>query len=296
MELCIDFGGTEIKLAVTADHRVLASRTAGVRGGAEDLTTAASEAHALLERMGARPDAVGIAVPGVVDPTTGRMIHANAKYDHLRDFDLSAWSRREFGVEATVENDARAALIGETTTGSATARDAVLVTLGTGIGTAAMINGIALRGHSGHAGILGGHVTVDLDGPVCPCGNVGCAEACASAWVLRESTDLSMSNLFATAPDDIERDGIRNRFLHVWGATVVTLVHMYDPAVVILSGGILRAGAAVQEPIEMYVRSHLWPSITVPRFIVPPEPELSVVRGLSVLARSGDTRHTQEEQ
>ncbi|WP_433674552.1 ROK family protein [Microbacterium gorillae] len=297
MELCIDFGGTEIKLAVTVDHRVVASRAAAVRSGAEDLTTAATEARALLARTGARPDAVGIAVPGVVDPATGRMVHANAKYDHLRDFDLSAWSRHEFGVGAAVENDARAALIGETTTGSAAAdRDVVLVTLGTGIGTAAMIDGIALRGQSGHAGILGGHVTVDLNGPVCPCGNIGCAEACASAWVLRESTDLSMRDLFTTAPDDIDRDRIRNRFLHVWGATVVTLVHVYDPAVVVLSGGVLRAGDAVREPLEAYVRSHAWPSIRTPRFVVPSEPELSVVRGLSVLARSRGNRHTQEEQ
>lgn len=306
MELCIDFGGTEIKLAVTDGDRVLASRSAAVHGGAEDLATAASEARSLLAQTGARPDAVGIAVPGVVDPATARMLHANAKYDHLRDYDLSAWSHREFGVGAAVENDARAALIGETSTGSAAGeQDAVLVTLGTGIGTAAMIGGTALRGRTGHAGILGGHVTVDLDGPVCPCGNAGCGEALASAWALRESTGLSMSDLFAapesrqTSPEAVggpDLDGIRTRVLHVWGATVVMLVHMYDPAVVILSGGILRAGDAVRNPIEAYVQAHVWPSITAPRFIVPPEPELSVARGLSALALARDARPLEEEK
>lgn len=314
MELCIDFGGTEIKVAAIVDGRVLASHSTRIHGDESDLDTAASAARTLLETVGRGAEAVGIAVPGVVDPSDRRMLHANAKYDHLRGYDLSGWSRREFGVGAVVENDARAALIGETSTGSAAGeRDAVLVTLGTGIGTAAMIDGVALRGRSGHAGILGGHVTVDLDGPACPCGNVGCGEVIASAWALRASTGLSMRSLFAMPTDTGSRSadatsspaatpaadqlaGIRTRFLHAWGATVVTLVHMYDPVVVILSGGILRAGDAVSEPIEAYVRAHLWPSISAPRFIVPPEPELSVARGLSALALAHDARPHQEEQ
>lgn len=293
MELCIDFGGTEIKLAVIDDARVLASGSIPVQGGAADLAEAAFEARRLLADTGRGADAVGIAVPGVVDPDTGRMLHANAKYDFLRDFDLNGWSLREFELPAAVENDARAALVGETATGSAAGeRDAVLVTLGTGIGTAAMIDGIPLRGRTGHAGILGGHVTVDLDGPVCPCGNIGCGEALASSWALGRG--IEMSEVFAT---DAHAD-IRDSFLHVWGAVVTTLVHSYDPAVVILSGGVLRAGAAVREPIETSVREHLWPSMTAPRFVVPPEPELSVARGLSVLARttSSPATHSQEDQ
>ncbi len=343
MELCIDFGGTEIKLAVIDGHRVLASGGVAVQGGPSDLAAAAVEARRLLEHTGA-PEAVGIAVPGVVEPGTGRMLHANAKYDFLRDLDLSAWSLAEFGVPAAVENDARAALIGETSTGSAAGtRDAVLVTLGTGIGTAVLMGGMPLRGRTGHAGILGGHLTVDLDGPVCPCGNIGCGEALASTWALGASTGDDSS---ATQPEDEaahvggastssatqyqnsatqDQDSatqdrgpatqagrvtmaevfageahreIRERYLRVWGAVVTSLVHSYDPAVVILSGGILRAGDAVSAPIEAYVRAHLWPSLTPPRFVVPPEPELSVARGLSVLARAGHlhTATPQEEQ
>ncbi|MCB8045119.1 ROK family protein [Microbacterium oxydans] len=75
------------------------------------------------------------------------MLHANAKYDFLEDIDLHAWAHTEFDLPSVVENDARAALIGETSSGSAAGeRDAVLVTLGTGIGTAAMIDGSPLRG------------------------------------------------------------------------------------------------------------------------------------------------------
>ena len=69
-------------------------------------------------------------------------------------------------------------------------------------------------------------------------------------------------------------------------------MHSYDPAVVILSGGILRAGDAVRAPIEDFVREHLWPSLTPPRLVVPPEPELSVVRGLSALIHTAHTATT----
>lgn len=291
MELCIDFGGTEIKLAVidggrtgaVDGARVVASDAVPVRGDAGDLAAAAAAARILLERAGANPDAVGIAVPGVVSPSTGRMLHANAKYEFLRELDLAAWAVAQFRAPVAVENDARAALVGETDTGSAAGqRDAVLVTLGTGIGTAAMIDGIPLRGRSGHAGILGGHLTVDLDGPRCPCGNLGCGEALASTRALREiDAGLDMREVFA----DAARPDLRDRFLHVWGAVVTNLVHAYDPSIVILSGGILRAGSAVSAPIEAYAREHLWPSVNPPRFVVPPQPELSVARGLSVLAR-----------
>ncbi|GGD69389.1 ROK family protein [Microbacterium murale] len=293
MELCIDFGGTEIKLAVIDDGALVASENLPVRGDASDLASAVTAARELSARVTGTPTAVGIAVPGVVSPASGRMLHANDKYDFLRDLDLRVWADDEFGLPAVVENDARAALIGETSTGSASGeRDAVLVTLGTGIGTAAMIDGVPLRGITGHAGILGGHVTVDINGPVCPCGNVGCGETLASAWALRERSDrLSVKELFES--DDHAE--IRDSFLRVWGASVVTLIHMYDPSVVILSGGILRAGDAVSAPVEAYVREHLWPSMTPPRFIVPPEPEYSVARGLSTLARSAHPQ-THEDQ
>ncbi|GEK87706.1 ROK family protein [Microbacterium aerolatum] len=299
MELCIDFGGTEIKLAVIDDGGILGTAGVPVSGDARDLIAARTAARELVARTGASPTAVGIAVPGVVDPASGQMLHANDKYDFLRGFDLHTWAREQLGLPAAVENDARAALIGETSTGSAAGeRDAVLVTLGTGIGTAAMIDGVGLRGRTGHAGILGGHVTVDIHGPACPCGNVGCGEALASAWALSSAGQstiregLSVKDLFRS--DD--HTEIREGFLDVWGATVVTLIHMYDPSVVILSGGVLRAGDAVRAPIETYVREHLWSSVTAPRFIVPPEPEYSVARGLSTLARNAPPQTPEEQE
>jgi glucokinase len=288
MELCIDFGGSEIKIGILERGEPL--RTETVPTGKGDLEQARDTAAALLaETTPLGPVTVGIAVPGVVDRIAGRMVKAHDKHPRLDGLDLIAWARASFGLPAVIENDARAALVGETATGSAAGvRDAVLMTLGTGIGTAALIDGTPLRGAHDHAGILGGHLTVDLYGGLCNCGNVGCAESIAGAWALRRDLAIrgdavtDVKALFET--DDDAALTLRERAIRAWGATAVALCHAYDPEVVILSGGILRAGTAVAAPIESYVREHLWTSSHRPAFVVPDRPDLSVLRGLAVLA------------
>jgi glucokinase len=318
VELAIDFGGTEIKVGLarnapatttgpvsadahTADAssiELIDTTTIPVRGDERDLAAAATAVRALLAeaRDSGRTieplEAAGIAVPGVVD-RDGRMLHANAKYDHFRDFDLTKWARVELDVgTVAVENDARAALVGETVAGGAAAgcADVVLVTLGTGIGTAAMVDGRLMRGSHGHAGILGGHVTVDLDAPLCPCGNVGCAESLASTWALQRESGTDASDLRALFAEGVSRtsetSAIAARYLRVWGAALVTLCHMYDPEIIVLSGGVMRAGERVRAPLEEYLHAHLWPSAHRPPLRIPAEPQFSVLRGLARLAHS----------
>jgi glucokinase len=190
MELCIDFGGTELKLGLVDAGEIIDATSVPIAGHDGDLATADSLAHHLLDLHRARRDAVGIEVPGVIDRRRRRLLHANDKYDWLESIDLVAWGVTTFGAPTALENDARAALLGDVTYGDARgARDAVMLILGTGTGTAAMIDGVLLRGAHDHAGILGGHVTVDVDGPTCPCGNVGCSEALASSVQLTEAYD-----------------------------------------------------------------------------------------------------------
>lgn len=290
MELCIDFGGTEIKLGIVDAGTAVDTATVAVGDG--DIARTRAAATELLAAASTVPTAAGIAVPGVVDRAAGRLVKAHDKQPGLAAVDLIGWAKESFGLPAVIENDARAALVGEISTGSASgAKDAVLMTLGTGIGTAAAMDGVLLRGAHDHAGILGGHLTVDLEAGLCNCGNVGCAESIAGAWAIRRDlaargdavTDVK--ELFAAAQaGDGTAIAVRDRAIRAWGATAVSLCHAYDPEVVILSGGILRAGAAVAEPIEAYVKKHLWTSSHRPAFVVPALPDLSVLRGLSVLA------------
>jgi glucokinase len=294
--LCIDFGGTEIKLGLLDDGEIRAATALAPTDSEADL----EHVRRAAKELGGPVDGVGIAVPGVVDHAAGALVAAHDKYGWAHGRDLVAWATDAFAVPAAIENDARAALLGEVAFGAARgARDAVLVTLGTGIGTAAMIGGELVRGRHGHAGILGGHVTVDLDGPACNCGNVGCAEAVASTWALARDAaadpqlaaalsrsgeaSVGLKSLFTNASDPVVAATL-DRYLRAWGAAVVGMCHAYDPDVVVVSGGVLRAADVVMPALTDYVATHLWSSSHRPVLVAAAAPEHSVLLGLSALA------------
>src|SRR6202012_5934197 len=184
--------------------------------------------------------------------------------------DLNGWCRETFGVDLRIENDARMALLGEQYAGTAQdVRDAVMMTLGTGIGGAAMIQGKLLRGAHAQAACLGGHLSVDFRGRVCSCGNFGCAEAEAAGWslpgILRETPGFAASTLAAvphldfyalfTAADegDMVALEVRQRCLAVWAANAVALVHAYDPEVVIIGGGVMERADIIVPFVQEHV-------------------------------------------
>jgi glucokinase len=122
-----------------------------------------------------------------VDSVNKKVLTINDKYGDVISLDLEKWAFEHFGVPLEIENDTRAALLGEWKFGNGRGyNDVVLMTLGTGIGTSAVIEGKILRGRHFQAGILGGHFIVNPKGKLCNCGNVGCAEAEASTWNLEE--------------------------------------------------------------------------------------------------------------
>ncbi len=299
--LAIDLGGTAVKVGVFDGRRLVDSGELPAADGRLVLEHVAVAAEGMLR--GTRPDGVAIAVPGIVDPDARRLVAAHGKYAELHGVDLAAWSATRFGAQAVVENDARAALIGEMTGGSAhDVPDAVLIALGTGIGTAAALDGRLIRGAHGHAGVLSGHVTVDLDGPRCPCGNLGCGEALASTWALGEAVghgtvaigpelarrfgsagELGIRDLVETRLEP-ESAAILERFVRIWGAVIVSQCHAFDPTVVVVTGGVLRSREVVLPAVVDYVHEHLWSSSFRPTFVTPEEPSLSVLRGLAVIA------------
>ena len=305
--LCIDFGGTRIKLGVLDRGRILAATELANTGRASDLEAVVAAASTLSAAPGGH-DGIGIALPGVVDRSRGALVAAHDKYGWATGLDLRDWAQAAFGAPALVENDARAALLGETAFGCAAgATDAVLLTLGTGIGTAAMMNGVLLRGARDHAGILGGHITVDLDGPPCNCGNIGCAEAVASTWALRRDVDADPVLAAALSDDGVPADaadpGLKDlfehasdprvaptvdRYLRAWSAAVVGLCHAYDPSAVIVSGGVMRSAGLVLPRLTDLVHAHLWSSSYRPPLVTPAAPEHSVLLGLSAAVSRKD--------
>jgi glucokinase len=169
------------------------------------------------------------------------------------------------------------ALLGEQYAGAGRGEeDLVMMTLGTGIGTAALVHGRLLRGVHFHAACLGGHFTLSIDGRTCQCGNVGCAESEASGWALPliasewpglEGSSLaglstiSFFDLFAHAKaGDPVAVQIRDHCVNVWAATAVSLVHAYDPTALILGGGVMGSAEQIVPVIQAYVDRHAWSS------------------------------------
>jgi glucokinase len=299
LTLGLDLGGSAVKIAWLRDGAVLSSGSVPNRADRDDLQLVVRRAEKLRPPDTADPLQVGIAVPGVVDPDRTRLLSAHGKYGYLLDVDLAAWSAEAFGVTAVVENDARVALLGEIAHGSAVgARDAVLLVAGTGIGTAAMMDGRLVRGRSGHAGILGGHLAIDRGGVACNCGNLGCAELFGGSWSL--PVGVTMVDVFAggrpggkldSALDPLERERLADRVLQAWSMTAVNLVHAYDPEVVVLSGGAVELAGHRVTRVAAYVESHLWSSTPRPRIVVAEQPALSVVRGLAALTAATAAEH-----
>ena len=164
---CIDFGGSEIKTRHPRSGGAVV-RTATVPAGDGDLERAAPR-----PRPDRRPwppprrRAAGIAVPGVVDRAAGSLVKAHDKHAAPRGPRPHRLGRDRFGAPGR-DRERRPGGAGrrdQLPARAAGARDAVLMTLGTGIGTAAIMDGTLLRGAHDHAGILGGHLTVDIDAP-----------------------------------------------------------------------------------------------------------------------------------
>jgi glucokinase len=222
-------------------------------------------------------DLAGVAVgfAALVDSRTGRVLSTNGKYDDAKDIDLAAWSRDHFGLPLRIENDARMALLGEFYAGAARGfTEIVMMTLGTGIGGVAMIEGKLLRGKHAQAGCLGGHIPAVFNGRACSCGAIGCAEAEASGWslplvvkdwpgvsesALSRCSEIGFKELFEEAANgDKVAIAIRDRCLNVWAADAVGLVHAYDPEIVVIGGGVMKSAAIIIPYIESYVQKHAW--------------------------------------
>jgi glucokinase len=307
MNVAIDFGGTNIKLGLVRDGEVIAKTSIPANSGEgmlARLPEAEQAVRGLLASLGADLEqcaGVGLALPGVIDPVRRTLVSIKEKYTDAIGFDFAGWTAKAFGLPPVVENDARAALLGEVAYGAARGeKDAVLVIFGTGIGTAAIMDGRVVRGRHDQAGILGGHLTTDVYGEVCACGNAGCLEAQASHWSLPiraakrpgfEGSRLARRTEWgyeAVVQDALTGDEFADRLLgdlivH-WSAGIVNLLNAYDPEVVVLSGGLMKSADALLPRLTERILASAWLSWGQPRFVVADDPETSALLGMSYLA------------
>jgi glucokinase len=277
----IDLGGTRIKLGLVVNGSLAAKTVLDVEqehGLGDHLARVDTAIEKLLIEcaMTARQlSGIGLSFPGIVDPHKMRVISTLKKYEDAIGLSLENWAKEKWKTAFYIENDARMAAVGEWKFGAGLGSDdLVCVTIGTGIGTSAIIGGQLLRGKHFQAGCLGGHFTVKYDGSACTCGNIGCAEAQASTWNIShsvgESPDFASSALskldkidfkavFACAADgDSLALRMQNKCMDVWSAGIINLIHAYDPERVIIGGGILNSKDVILPYITERVQRHAW--------------------------------------
>ncbi len=279
--LAVDIGGTHANCGLVDDERIVVCESVDLAGTTK-IGAVLSRVAEVFQRLVAQRSlslrnfqGIALGFPGLVDSRIGRVVSTNKKYDDAPEFDFAAWSHDALGLPLRIENDARLALLGESYGGAArNFRDVVMMTLGTGIGGVAMIEGKLLRGKHAQAGCLGGHIPVLFNGRPCTCGAIGCAEAEASGWslpgVVRDTPGFSESSLSkfahvgfkqlfeeAVHGDKVAR-AVRDRCLNIWAADAVALIHAYDPELIVIGGGVMESANIIVPYVESYVHKHAW--------------------------------------
>lgn len=280
----VDLGGTKIALGTVDDEGRLLERlrydteTQGGYGAVIDqIVDGVRQLKGKSNSPGAPMSGIGIGVAGQVDPETGAVVFApNLDW---RDVSLRGDVERACGLPVVVTNDVRAALWGEWLFGAGRGvEDLVCIFVGTGIGGGIVCGGRVLDGCSNTAGEIG-HMTVDLRGPLCKCGNRGCMEALAGGWAMARRAQESVkadpvagSAILNMAGGKIEEITAKN-LVHAFyagnplavtildeaidalSAGIAALVNAVNPCKIILGGGIIEGMPEMVSRIDKGVRS-----------------------------------------
>lgn len=262
----IDIGGTGIKGGLVSPRGTLLETLHGP--SPRTISALRDFVESMVKRCPAPVLGIGVGCKGIIDAASTRVKSLPGDLHFLEGQLLS----EALGVDLAVcaENDARAALMGEVLWGAARGRrNVVMLTLGTGVGGAVLVDGAMLHGASGAACHLG-HMTIDPHGGLCICGNYGCLETRFSSRAIESEywahlhraapAKLSKSSggeapnpqaIFRAAAEGDEcARYVVDRALEYLAAALVSLLHTFDPEIVILGGNLVAAGPQLIAPIE----------------------------------------------
>jgi glucokinase len=259
----LDLGGTNIKgLAVTLTGRVLSEKlfSTGSRGKLTWVGNVDRVLADLRKTVKSSPGYIGLAAPGLAAPDHRSIAFMPERLPGLEKLDWQRHFKVPFAVP--VLNDAHAALLGEVWRGSARGcSNVVLLTLGTGVGGAAIVDGRLLRGRLGRAGHFG-HLSLDPEGASDITGTPGSLEdAIGDSTVLARSGGRFSSTralVAAATRHDREARSIWLASVRALAAAIASLINALDPEKVILGGGITQAGAALFRPLRDFLNKFEW--------------------------------------
>ncbi|MCI0581587.1 MAG: ROK family protein [Chloroflexi bacterium] len=287
--LALDLGATRTRAAVVAaDGRILARRerpTPDADGPAAVVAACIAELEAVRTDAGRSVAAalagIGLSAPGPVDPRAGTLVEPPNLGAAFRDVPFAAPIGAALGLPAVLERDTHVAALAELSFGAARGcRDFLYLTVSTGFGGAIVVGGRLYGGPDGVAGELG-HLTVDLDGPMCGCGGRGHIEAlCSGSGIARLGTEAALAGrspalaarlaeladqagqagrgpaglegrdvAIAAEAGDREAVAILERARQAFAAMIVGLVNVFAPERIVVGGGLAAAqGERLLEP------------------------------------------------
>lgn len=280
----IDLGGTNIAVGVVDDrHQIVAEASvpAGAHRPAEQVVADMCRAVELaLDKAGLTVRdcaSIGVGAPGTCDPERGVVVCAY----NLNWFDVPVCRMltEHFGLPTRLSNDANCAALAEVVAGAAVScRSMVLVTLGTGVGGGIVINGRPWSGFHGVGSEIG-HIPMDIGGVPCTCGNEGCLERYCSATaiirmgkqILQQHPESMMMEMVGGDPEKLTAkivfDAAReldNAAMKVFTTYVdylakacYTIIAFLDPEVIVLGGGVSKAGSFLLDAVRARVPKYL---------------------------------------
>lgn len=278
----IDLGGTNIKAGIVDENQKILVEdsvpTRVERPYQEIIKDMADLVKNLLNKIHATEvelSGVGVGSPGTVDAANGVVLYSNNfDWDNVP---LAAELGKYFTCPIKVSNDANCAALGEVKAGAAREiKNAILITLGTGVGGGVIIDGQVFEGaHAGGAEL--GHTSLIFGGELCTCGRRGCVEAYVSATglireakraaekdpqsVMNELCKGDLSNMNGKIPFDAaeQKDpaGMKvvNDYITYLGESIANYVNIFRPDVILLSGGVCNQKEKLTEPLTEYIKT-----------------------------------------
>lgn len=270
----VDLGATKTACGlVSPENKLVASdrvETKALDGPAPAAERIAGSIRRVIAQApsGARVSAVGVCCPGPVDHTTGVIVDP-PNLTGWRNVPFTDMLSQSVGLPVNIEHDAKGTALAEFRLGAGRgSRDMVLIVVGTGIGAAMILDGKLYRGRNNSAGEVG-HITVDLDGPICSCGSNGCVETFAGgpaiirsyAYATRRQVNSAEEVARAAEAGDTIALRVFRAAGRALGAAVATIAMVLDIDTFVLFGSVVKAGELLLKPAREAVPNYSHGSI-----------------------------------
>lgn len=258
--IAVDIGGTTIKSAVFIEGKFIDSYFVKTRGNTNRNLILEGVFNTIDRFFDKDVIYISISSAGNIDSENGKCVYATDNLKGWTGLEIKKIITEKYKVSTFVENDAICSLKGELANYSSL-NDAVMLTLGTGVGGAAIIDNNIVHGNK-FTGMRFGHMIIESNGYVCNCGSRGCVEQYISATALvREAKKYNSNIKNGKEIFDLYRNNDQNmkkvvdNFMYYFNVTINSINQLLDPSLIIIGGGISLARDIILEKLDKNIKN-----------------------------------------